>query len=189
MEDPALAKISFPPRNPIMTSLSFSSNGKMLLVGTAGDYHYVLDAFDGNLLWKLEGFVGLERGKTGNAIGMVPGRGISGEEVCWTPDSKFVIGGSQDGKVYFWDLSEPNKLPKPAPGTSDPVVLKPTITLPGHPSATRCVRFNPRHMMLATAGAELVCGPFKLKTIDLIVFGIIGFLATRPRYRSRRNES
>ncbi|KAF9517816.1 hypothetical protein BS47DRAFT_1339037 [Hydnum rufescens UP504] len=157
LDDVSLAKISYPPRFPVMTSLSFSSNGKMLLVGTAGDAHYVLDAFEGTLLYKLAGFVGLERGKSSgpNSLGMVPSRGISGEEVCWTPDSKFVVGGSQDGRVYLWDLSEPAKLPKPAPRGVDPVVLAPSVTLDGHPGPSRCVKFNPRFIMLATAGAEL----------------------------------
>ena len=87
---------------------------------------------------------------------MVPYRGISGDEVCWTPDSKFVVGGSQDGRVYFWDFSEPANLPKPAPRGTDPVVLLPSVNLDGHPGPSRCVKFNPRFIMLATAGAELV---------------------------------
>ncbi|KAJ1307556.1 hypothetical protein OPQ81_001653 [Rhizoctonia solani] len=94
LDDAQLAKISYPPRIPVMTSMSFSTNGKWLLVGTAGEVHYVLDAFDGDLLCRLEGHLGLERGKTGNSLGVVPDRGISGEEVCWTPDSKFVIPGA-----------------------------------------------------------------------------------------------
>lgn len=140
-----------------MTSLSFSSNGKWLLVGTAGDGHYILDAFEGTLLWKLQGFVGLEKGKAGHTIGMTPGRGISGEEVCWTPDSKFVVGGSQDGRVHFWDLSFPDTLPtSKGPGEEDPAVIMPSASLDGHSAASRCVRFNPRSVMLATGGSELV---------------------------------
>ena len=156
LEDPSLNRISFPPRKPVMTSLAFSANGKYLLVGTAGDAHYVLDAFEGTLLYKLEGFIGLERGKTGTHVGMVPGRGISGSEVSWTPDSKFICGGSQDGRVHVWDLSDPETLPSPSPPGTDPAVLKPAFSLEGHHSASRCVRFNPRFMMLVTAGSELV---------------------------------
>lgn len=139
-----------------MTSLSFSSNGKWLLVGTAGDAHYVLDAFDGNLIYRLEGFSGLERGKTGREISMVPSRGISGEEVSWTPDSKFIVGGSQDGKLYVWDLSDESKFPPPTRPGEEAFALKPSIAMDGQPSTTRCVKFNPRYQMMATAGAELV---------------------------------
>jgi COMPASS component SWD2 len=156
IDDKALEKISYPPRLPFMTSLAFSSNGKLLLVGTAGDVHYVLDAFDGTLLFRLEGFIGLEGGKTGREGGMVPTRGISGEEVGWTPDSKFVVGGSLDGKVHVWDLSDESKLPQLRPG-DEAVALQPVVTLDGLSSATRCVKFNPRYHMMSTAGAELVC--------------------------------
>jgi len=138
-----------------MTSLAFSSNGKFLLVGTAGNVHYVLDAFDGTLLIRLEGFTGLEGGKTGREGGMVPTRGISGEEVCWTPDSKFVVGGSLDGKVHIWDLSDERKIPQMRP-LDEAVALQPALTLDGLSSATRCIKFNPRYHMMSTAGAELV---------------------------------
>lgn len=153
--DKALEKISYPPRLPVMTSLAFSSNGKLLLVGTAGDVHYVLDAFEGTLLYRLEGFKGLERGKSGREGGMVPTRGISGEEVSWTPDSKFIIGGSLDGKLCVWDLSDESKFPRLRPG-EDAAVLQPAFVLDGLPSVTRSVKFNPRYHMMATAGAELV---------------------------------
>ncbi len=42
-------------RTPVFTSLSFSSDGNMLLIGTSGDVHYVVDAFDGNILARLTG--------------------------------------------------------------------------------------------------------------------------------------
>lgn len=54
IEDPILSQRSFPPRTPVYTSVSFSNDGKWLLVGTSGDVHYVLDSFDGNLLARLE---------------------------------------------------------------------------------------------------------------------------------------
>jgi COMPASS component SWD2 len=86
---------------------------------------------------------------------MVPTRGISGEEVSWTPDSKFVVGGSSDGKVHVWDLSDESKIPQLRPG-DEPVALQPAVVLDGLSSATRCVKFNPRYHMMSTAGAELV---------------------------------
>jgi COMPASS component SWD2 len=140
---------------PFMTSLSFSTNGKYLLVGTAGNAHYLMDAFDGYLLAKLEGFEGLERGKSGNSVGIVPGRGISGEEVCFTPDSKFVIGGDHTGKIHVWDLIS-NPPDVPTPDGQECRVIKPCYTTDGNSGPSRCVKFNPRFAMLATAGGELV---------------------------------
>ena len=188
LEDPSLNKISFPPRKPVMTSLAFSANGKYLLVGTAGDAHYVLDAFEGTLLYKLEGFIGLERGKTGMHVGMVPERGISGGEVCWTPDSRFICGGSQDGRVHIWDLSDPENLPSPSPPGTDPAVLKPVFSLEGHPGASRCVRFNPRFMMLVTAGSELVRFPEPHHHYPMLT-SHLGVLASRSgQFRWGYNE-
>lgn len=54
IDDPVLPLRAFPPRTPVMTSLSFSNDGKWLLVGTSGDVHYVLDSFDGGVLARLE---------------------------------------------------------------------------------------------------------------------------------------
>ncbi|KAG8950522.1 member of Set1p complex, histone methyl transferase [Tulasnella sp. 419] len=158
INDTALSKISYPPRVPCMTSMSFSANGKWLLVGTAGDMHYVLDAFDGTLLAKLEGFKGLEGGKNGT-YGVKSSKGISGEEVSWTSDSKFIVSGSSTGKIYFWNASE---IPPPENfkegGAEEPKVILPIITLDGHPGPSRCVRFNSRYQMMVSAGAELVSG-------------------------------
>jgi COMPASS component SWD2 len=154
--DPGLADISFPPKAPFITSLKFSSNAQYLLVGAAGDTHYILDAYDGDMIVKLEGFKGLERGKQPGSIGpgIIPHKGISGEEVSWTPDSKFVLGGSHDGKILVWDLSDPSKLAKVPKGGRVPK-LDPCTTLEGHPGPSRCVQFNPKWAMMASAGAEL----------------------------------
>ena len=81
LEDPTLALISFPPRSIYVTSMSFSSNGKYLLVGCSGDAHYIVDAFEGHLLAKLEGHIGLERRSLNTPLSIEPQRGCSGEEV------------------------------------------------------------------------------------------------------------
>lgn len=154
IKDPYLDKLSYPPRKPFMTSMSFSSNGKWILIGTAGDAHYVIDAFDGFVLARLEGFRGLEGGKNNGPPSTPPVRGISGEEACWTPDSNFIISGSANGSIYMWDAA--NIPTKPAPDGENIKVLMPVVTLDGHPTASRCVKYNPRIQMMVTAGAELV---------------------------------
>lgn len=184
IKDPSLEKISYPPRNPWMTSMSFSTNSKWIMIGTAGDAHYVLDSFDGILLAKLEGFRGLEGGKTGDQFGVSPSKGISGEEVGWTPDSKFIISGSFTGKIYMWDTAQ---IPAVMEVNKEDVkVLMPVVTLDGHPGPSRCVRMNPRLQQLVSAGAELVrvfisssnypCLAYKLTETTFIP----GVLAPRP---------
>lgn len=54
IDDPVLRKRTYPPRTPIYTSVSFSNDGKWLLVGTSGDVHYVLDSFEGTVVARLE---------------------------------------------------------------------------------------------------------------------------------------
>lgn len=88
----ALSQISMPPRIPVITSLSFNQSGQFILVGTAGDVHYVVDSFSGKLVWRLVGHMGLEQA-SGRGVGMVPQAGISGEELCWTPDGRMVLSG------------------------------------------------------------------------------------------------
>ncbi|EIW84216.1 WD40 repeat-like protein, partial [Coniophora puteana RWD-64-598 SS2] len=155
LSDPTLSMISYPPRPIYMTSLSFSSNGKYLLVGCSGDAHYVLDAFEGHLLAKLEGHVGLERRRIDVQPGIDPIKGSSGEEVSWTPDSKYVVGGSLDGRICVWDMQKLPERMGPIDHQIPPVRIQPTTTLDGHPGPSRCVKFNPRLAMICTAGAEL----------------------------------
>jgi len=154
LEDPYLSTISYPPRPIFVTSMSFSSNGKFLLLGCSGPAHYVLDAFDGAMLAKLEGHVGMER-KSLNAQPIIePVKGISGEEVSWTPDGKYVLGGSLDGRIFIWDIQT---IPERPEGVRRPLMrLEPLHVLDAHPTPSRCVKFNPRFAMLATAGTDLV---------------------------------
>ena len=155
LDDPKLVKVSFPPRPIYMTSLSFSSNGKYLLIGTSGNAHYIMDAFDGKLLVRLEGHIGLERVRMDLTPSVNPTKGISAEEVSWTPDSKFVVGGSVDGKICIWDVQNLHEL-EPVDIMDGPKIVPPLSTLEGHTGPSRCIKFNPRYAMLASAGAELV---------------------------------
>lgn len=117
IDDPILSQRTFPPRVPVYTSLSFSNDGKWVLVGTSGDVHYVVDAFEGGVVARLEGafpflslwlFEGvlMEEAVPGGNTGLEratvppyerpvePAAGLSGEEVSWSPDGRFVVSGS-----------------------------------------------------------------------------------------------
>jgi COMPASS component SWD2 len=173
VNDTALVKISYPPRPLIMTSLEFSTNGKWLLVGTSGGAHYIMDAFDGPMLARLTGHQPLDPKQP---LGAQSSRLMSGEEVCWTPDSKFVLSGSEDGKIYIWDIGSKGELQPPKPGR-DADTIQPSQVIDGHAGPTRCLRFNPRFAMLATASNDLVSSHISLKHNQLMIRA--GLLATR----------
>lgn len=156
LEDPTLSLISYPPRPIYITSLSFSSNGKWILAGCSGDAHYILDAFEGHLLAKLEGHVGLERRSMNVPVNMEPSKGCSGEEVSWTPDSKYVVGGSLDGKILVWDMQNLPVRTGEVDLSVPPKRISPLVSLDGHPGPSRCVKFNPRCAMICSAGSEVV---------------------------------
>jgi len=160
MRDPILEKASYPPINPIVTSCSFSNDGKWLLLGTSGSVHYVLDSYKLDLQYRLEGHTGLERLGAPATEGITPPRpGASGGEVSWTPDSRFVVCGSLDGKLFIWDVHPPEGdesllMRQPAgPETT----LGPIRALDGHGGKpSRVVAFNPKYGMMASGGNELV---------------------------------
>lgn len=156
LEDLSLSLVSFPPRAIYITSMAFSSNGKYLLVGCSGDAHYVMDAFEGHLLAKLVGYASLERRRPDTQLSIEPQRGCSGEEVSWTPDSKYVVGGGVDGRICVWDVQDLEEKTGPIDLKATPRRLQPITKIDGHPGPSRCVKFNPRLAMMATAGAELV---------------------------------
>ena len=55
-------------------------------------FHYVLDSYDLSVIARLAGHEGLEKDKQGDRT-VRPVKGLSGAEVCWTPDSRFVMSG------------------------------------------------------------------------------------------------
>ena len=123
--------------------------------------HYLVDAFDLVLVRRLVGHQGLERDREGQKS-TSPRRGASGEEVCFTGDSKWVISGSADGSVLFWDLTPPPGQEKleAAPAGTRPIDLRSTVRLDHTASQAfgpcRSVRMNPRYAMMAAGGEEFV---------------------------------
>lgn len=157
IEDPVLARVSYPPPpSPLFTSLKFSNDGSKLLVGTAGDVHYVLDSFTGHVLARLEGHQGLAHAPSLDS--MVPGQSGSSQETTWTPDSRYVLSGSADGRVLVWDVQPPKDDPVHAMRApqSPHATWQPLKIYDGHlGNPSRCVAFNPKLGMLATAATEL----------------------------------
>lgn len=137
------------------THLEFSNDGKCILVGTKGPYHYLLDSGDGSLkalLRKPEG--GTRRAAAGEADTSAAShngtpapesqRLESSGDCCFAPDGRYVLSGSRKD-VLVWDtLATPNAHK----------VLEPSHILEDKKEAA-VLAFNPRYNMLATADQEL----------------------------------
>ncbi|KAG0331970.1 member of Set1p complex, histone methyl transferase [Podila humilis] len=77
------------------TQLEFSTDGKNILVSTASEAHYIVDAFEATTRFKLVGHYTYS-----NEMFQ------SGGEASWTPDGKCVVSGSRDGGIYVWDIAK-----------------------------------------------------------------------------------
>jgi COMPASS component SWD2 len=126
------------------TRLEFSNDGKYLLVGTDYHGHFVLDAFEGNVKTFLVG----RNGSPGRAAPVsTTGKPLGQGDACFSPDGRYVIGGSGDHPdVLVWDLQQ-----APDPNGT----LQPMCKLP-HRGRTAVVEYNPRYNMFATADKETV---------------------------------
>lgn len=123
-----------PGRLPDWTSLKFSSDGKRLIVTTMSDTIYVLDAYEGKLLQRLVGHAG-------------PNSPSCGEEVCITPDARYVMAGGRDNCLRFWDLLQ----------TPEIFDNQPFTTLPSpHKNGVKIAGYNPLNAMAVSGGDEVV---------------------------------
>ena len=118
-------------RLPEWTSLKFSSDGTKIIITTLSDKIYVLDAFNGALLQRLVGHAG-------------PNSLSCGEEVCITPDARFVMAGGIDNCVRVWDLHNPSV---------DNLAF--TTLVSPHKSGIKVCGFNPLNAMAVTGGEEV----------------------------------
>ena len=60
----------------------------MLICGASEPFIWILDAYKGTELLKITNFV--------NDNSLI--------ECSFTPDSKYIISGSETGNIYFWNL-------------------------------------------------------------------------------------
>ncbi|KAG0288173.1 WD repeat-containing protein 82 [Dissophora globulifera] len=154
----------------VATQLEFSSDGKYILVTTAAEAHYIVDAYRPNTTrFRLVGHYSY-----GNEVF------LSGGEACWTPDGKFVVSGSRDGNIYVWDIARAMAdqmagLVNGTPGVGNTGgagvngvehggsgnllsangELKPFKVLKAHGSPSHIVAFNPKFLMMVSGSTEL----------------------------------
>ncbi|KAI1437753.1 WD40 repeat-like protein [Xylaria sp. CBS 124048] len=133
------------------TKLEFSNDGKSILVGTIGGKHLLLDSFGGYVKAYLQkpesGTVRLVPGDepVANGGGADSSNLESSGDCCFTPDGRFVIGGTKQG-VVVWDTLAPLEESK---------ILEPSHVLDDSRQAA-VVAFNPRFNFFASADQEVL---------------------------------
>lgn len=90
------------------SKIEFSNDGKHLLLGTTGDGHFLIDAFDGHL----KSYLKRDRGGTRrlgagerNSDGIDPNDALlpSTGDCAFTPDGRYVLSGLKRENVAVWD--------------------------------------------------------------------------------------
>jgi len=135
------------------TKLEFSNDGKSLLIGTKGNGHFLLDAFEGTLKAYLHRTAGGTRrqasGETSSSsnanVATDPSNLDSSGDCCFAPDGRFIISGAKQD-ILVWDSL--SSIP-------DNKTLEPMATLQDK-RETAVVAFNPRFNFFATADQELL---------------------------------
>jgi len=132
--------------------LEFSNDGKSLLLGTTGQAHFLLDAFDGHLKASLRrdrggvrrlgaGDHNIENIDTLSVDFLYPSTG----DCCFSPDGRYVLSGSRQQNVLVWDTlaQAPER------------VLRPIHEL-DYKGDSAVIAFNPRYNFFATGDKEVV---------------------------------
>ncbi|KAK3811828.1 MAG: WD40-repeat-containing domain protein [Benniella sp.] len=153
------------PSSVVATQLEFSSDGKNILVTTASDAHYIVDAYmPSTTRFRLVGHY---------SYGNEPFQ--SGGEACWTPDGKCIVSGSKEGNIYVWDIAKAiadqaaghvNGAPGPGSvmngvgGAGSNLLsangeLRPFKVLKAHGTPSHIVAFNPKYLMMVSGSTEL----------------------------------
>lgn len=135
------------------TKLEFSNDGKSLLLGTNGNGHFLLDAFEGTLKAYLRRPLAAPKGlaPAEPAVAAIGSSGAGSATLdcsancCYAPDGRIVIGGAGHD-VVVWDTL------KPPPESK---VLEPSWRLQDKREVA-AVAFNPRYNFFATSDQDLV---------------------------------
>lgn len=150
------------------TKLEFSNDGKKLLLATNGCGHYLLDSFYGKLMGycaKPQGPTNRispsslaefrERQKSSDKGGVDTGSTGQGD-ACFSPDGRYVIGGSGDSGLYTWDTNGRDE-EQLANATTFERTLQPNGDLSKKSAGTAAiVAYNPKHNLIVTADRNVV---------------------------------
>ncbi|KFP04884.1 Twinfilin-2, partial [Calypte anna] len=108
------------------TGLKFSNDGKLILISTNGGFIRLIDAFKGAILHTFGGY------NNSKAVTL---------EASFTPDSQFIMIGSEDGKIHVWN------------GESG---MKVAVLDGKHTGPITCLQFNPKFMTFASACSNML---------------------------------
>jgi COMPASS component SWD2 len=106
------------------SSIKFSKDGKLMLLATTQGVHVLLDAFGGQLINTFTG----HSSEKGLPL-----------EACFSPDSEYLLAGSDDGGIWRWETRSGKALP----------------TLREHVAPVGAIKCNPTRMMLASADSTI----------------------------------
>lgn len=109
----------------------FSNDGLTIINITDENVIIIIHSFEGNMIKKIES-------------NMIDSNLIYKFDI--SPDSNFIITGSDNGSLYIWDIKE-SKL-------SETVVY--------HPKPTKCVKFNPIYNIITSACENIIIWQPKL---------------------------
>ncbi|CAD5225368.1 unnamed protein product [Bursaphelenchus xylophilus] len=104
------------------TNIKFSEDGKSILIMTSGNYHRLIDAFNGGITHSLTGHT--------NHSGAVL-------DACFSPDSQFIFCGGTDGRITVWSREDGTIVHQFNSDQRDPVL--------------HCL-YNPFYHIMASAG-------------------------------------
>jgi COMPASS component SWD2 len=114
--------------------LKFSNNGAYLLA-TNSEFLIIFDSFSGDALGRLYGDIS---------------EGDLAFKADFSPDSKYVVSGSESGKILIWNVEKQNLSTNPEKKNNA------LVSLEAHPQTANCVKFSPKHLLLATACFNLL---------------------------------
>lgn len=104
-------------------------------MATNSEYITIFDSFTGDILGKLFGDIS---------------EGDMAFKAEFTPDSRYVISGSESGKILIWNI-EKERLASNTDKKNNILVA-----LDAHPQTANYVKFSPKHLVLATACSNLL---------------------------------
>lgn len=124
--------------------LKFSPDGKVIMINTNGSIIRLIDAFNGTPLLTISGKWIFSHKSCDLHTNCLSASNQSGRqnpagehlEASFSPDSQFILSGSADGLLHIWNADTGRKV----------CALKREKNVP-----MRCVRFNPKFLLLATA--------------------------------------
>ncbi|KAI8896229.1 WD repeat-containing protein 82-like protein, partial [Globomyces pollinis-pini] len=125
--EPFLEKELFPNSRPEWTRLSISNDGKLILISTRSSVLYLVDGYTLDIVHTLKGHL--------NTTSLPL-------EATFTPDAKYVLCGSSDGKIFMWDTATGHKLNELDwhKDSNPPLIIK----------------FSPHSLIFASANKDLV---------------------------------